>query len=364
MDNFFITGQYRSGTTLLEKLINAHSKVKVLSQPCAPLFFNIKDKFNKSKRIIRPYPIGPEFPHVDFFWGDFFKFIEGEVLLKNDIKKIFQEVISYKGKQEEGIENIWEQIEEGVFSSVFRQTINTLNKGNVAQVGSKEILCEEFTSVFLKSGIKSIIILRDPRDIICSLNFGKGEKYTGKIRPLLYSLRLWRKSVAFSIYNSSSPNFKMIRYEDLVAKPDLVMNEVFAFLGLESQSLSFNWDGNSSFGKLESVSTSSVSNYKRLLDKKTTSYIETVCFPEMKHMGYEMENSVPDVDSIRSYQEPFTVDHLNFDPNYTSNEFNRRDEMERIQLMYKDRISIEEQNKFFHFQEVYNKLKSNFNKSI
>jgi hypothetical protein len=364
MDNFFITGQYRSGTTLLEKLINVHSEVIAFSQPCAPLFFHFKDKFNRSKGIIKPYPITPEFPHEGFSWEELFKFLERDSLLQSDWNTIFQEIVTYKGRQELGLENIWQQIKEDVFCGVFRQILNKLNKGNVAQVGSKEILCEEFTTAFLEAGIKCIIIVRDPRDIICSLNFGKGEDFTGKIRPLLYSLRLWRKSVAFSIYNSSSPNFKMIRYEDLVANPELIMKEVFAFLGLEAQSVSFDWEGNSSFGKLRSVSISSVGNYKKLLDKKTIKYIETICFPEMKYMGYEVEIPFPDEDTVNSFQEPFKVSHLNFDPNYSSDDSNRKDEIERIHLMYKDKITAEEQSRFFYFQQVYNKLKFNFNKSI
>ncbi len=45
MDYFLITGMSRSGTTLLEKLLDSHQELKVLSQPL-PLFYRyLKQQF-------------------------------------------------------------------------------------------------------------------------------------------------------------------------------------------------------------------------------------------------------------------------------------------------------------------------------
>ena len=58
-------------------------------------------------------------------------------------------------------------------------------------IGSKEIFCEEYIPYFLSNGVKVILLIRDPRDIITSLNFGKGADFTGEIRPTLFNIRNW-----------------------------------------------------------------------------------------------------------------------------------------------------------------------------
>jgi hypothetical protein len=362
MNNLFITGTYRSGTTLLQRLINAHPSAGIFPQPCAPLFFHAKNKFYQKQDLQKYFPIDPSFPEVGFSWEELYGFLELENFNTLNLKLIFEQIEKYKGIFTPGVRELEDKIKEGNFLKIHSQILSLLNKEGKPYIGSKEILCEEFTPYFIRKGIKTIIIIRDPRDMICSLNLGKGSEFTGEIRPLLYSLRLWRKSIAFSILNLSSPDFMMIRYEDLVADPHNVLKEIFSFLGLDPEVNIFmgeSWKGNSSFGELNSVSGSSVGNYKKMLDQNTIAYIENVCRPEMNWTGYELENDHLRIENIRLYWEPFKVSHHSFESGYSSDPINIMDEILRIKLLREKNIRKEEQLPYFLFPEVYHQLKDN-----
>jgi hypothetical protein len=118
-------------------------------------------------------------------------------------------------------------------------------------------------------------------------------------------------------------------------------------------------EGNSSFGELNSVSDSSVGNYKRMLDQNTIAYIENVCRPEMNWAGYELENDHLRIDNIRSYREPFKVSHKNFEAGYSSEPVNILDEILRIKLLREKKIRTEDQISYFLFPEAYHQLKDN-----
>jgi Sulfotransferase domain len=292
-----------------------------------------------------------------------YRFLESETFSKADLKLIFQEIKKYKGILTPRVGELEEKVEGGNFLKIYLQILKLLNHESKSLVGSKEILCEEFTPFFIRNGVKSIIVIRDPRDIICSLNFGKGSEFTGEIRPLLYSLRLWRKSIAFSMLNLSLPHFMMIRYEDLVTDHQKVLKEIFSFLEIAPQTktvIDESWKGNSSFGELSSVSDSSVGNYKKMLDENTLAYIENVCRPEMNWAGYELVNDHLRIENIRLYREAFKVNHKNFDAGYSSDPKNILEEILRIKLLREKKIiRQEEQESFFLFPQAYHQLKDN-----
>ncbi|HXA02826.1 MAG TPA: sulfotransferase domain-containing protein [Cytophagaceae bacterium] len=362
MNHLFITGTYRSGSTLLQKIIGAHPSAGIFLQPCAPLFFYTKNKFYQKHDLQKTYSIDPAFPMAGFAWEELYNFLESEIFNSLDLKLVFEHIEKYKGILTPGVGKVEDKVKEEIFFKIYLQIISLLNHEGKPCVGSKEILCEEFTPYFIRKGIKVIIVVRDPRDIICSLNFGKGSDFTGEIRPLLYSLRLWRKSIAFSILNLSSPDFMMIRYEDLVVNQNDVLKGIFSFLGLNPEVnvlVNKSWKGNSSFGELNSVSDSSVGNYKKMLDENTIAYIENVCRPEMNWAGYEFVNNHLRIENIRLYQEPFKIKHRNFGQGYSSDPINMLDEILRIKLLREKNVHKEEQLSYFLFPEVYHQLKDN-----
>jgi hypothetical protein len=85
---------------------------------------------------------------------------------------------------------------------------------------------------------KFIHIIRRPDAVISSM-LDAGEKYPEwqDYKSVEYCLKLWNKSVAFSIENSSKNNHVIVRYEDFVERKDEVIKEIFNFLGVQDESL-------------------------------------------------------------------------------------------------------------------------------
>ena len=237
---------------------------------------------------------------------------------------------------------------------------------SIKYTGSKEIFCEEFTPFLVSEGCKVIIIVRDPRDIISSVSFGNAEEYIGNARPILYSLRMWRKSVAYIIKNSSHKNFLFVKYEDLVKDSQSILDKIFQFLNvppadidvvkLLDQNNQF-WNGNSSFQKYSDVSISSAGRYRSLLSSSTIRYIESTCFSELKYLEYPISTPRIDRELIKYFKEPFTVNHELIDKNYTHDPNNIAQEEERLNS-FSDNIETGLQKKYFLFPEVYQTLKN------
>ncbi|MBX9851160.1 MAG: sulfotransferase [Cytophagaceae bacterium] len=369
-NKIFITGTYRSGSTLLEKLLHAHPDLSVASQPLPSLYFHFKNEFYKQQKLQRPYPINPDFGEEDIYYEDWVKFIGTHKISEKDLQHILRELKSYRGQKSPELFKIEDQISPGTFSEIFSKINNLLGKVYKSQAikysGSKEIFCEEFTPFLLSDQCKVIIIVRDPRDIVSSVSFGNAEEYIGNARPILYSLRMWRKSVAYIIKNTLNKNFLFVRYEDLVKDTTDVLDKIFQFLNvppadidvvkLLDQNNQF-WNGNSSFQKYSDVSISSAGRYRSLLSSSTIRYIESTCFSELKYLGYPISTPRIDRELIKYFKEPFTVNHELIDKNYTHDPGNIALEEERLNALSVD-IDSRLQKKYFLFPEVYQTLKN------
>src|SRR5262249_55519423 len=181
--------------------------------------------------------------------------------------------------------------------------------------GAKELFCAEFLPALLERGGYAAIILRDPRDILVSLNHGRGQEFGGAERPTLAVLRQWRQSVAFAIELEPRPRFLSIRYEDLVTTPAGCLTRIAKRFGVEPFTTDFRevipdrnggrWTGNSSHGARDGVSAASVGLYRTALDPDLVAYVEAVCYAELRALGYDV--SLPAdcvVPTIARYRDP------------------------------------------------------------
>ncbi len=180
MKYLFITGIARSGTTLTEKILHNHPLVGVGSQPFPTFFFNAKSKFYAQKHLRRRYPLGHMFLEHKYILEELNTFLESCVLNGQEIDRIFHELSRYSGQKMPGfIEFCRGRIAPGTFFEFDQQLLsclaNYLGKKKLVYVGAKETWIEEYIPYFLGRGVKSILIIRDPRDIVTSLNFGWGQ---------------------------------------------------------------------------------------------------------------------------------------------------------------------------------------------
>jgi len=378
---FLITGVYRSGTTLLDKVLHHHPSLVAASQPFPILYFHVKNQFLEQNQISKTYPIDPMYMENDYRLADFNRFIEDYQFTQTDLIEIFRKLTHYDGMATPGFPEYC--LEQGVVEamktkhfSAIHQTLSELlsaylQKPEAHAVGTKEIICEEYIPWFLFSGRKIIHIIRDPRDIAASLSGGDGRKYMGAVRPVLYTIRMWRKSVAFALAYSGHPNYFFVRYEDLVNEPLCWFTQITNFLKVDPFSEPFFskeiydqtgdlWQGNSSFDNYSVISNQSIGKYKEKLPIELNRYIDILCSPELMLFGYEHPKiDLADFTELENLRLNEQVEDPRFEKKYSSNPKNLADEHMRI-LKLRDDLSDDEAQYWFLFVKAYQQLADRF----
>lgn len=172
---------------------------------------------------------------------------------------------------------------------------------NIEIVGTKEVFCEEYINPFLNYfGQDSVAlqIIRDPRAVVASRNYGKYMEATGSKYPIFFIIRSWKRSVENYLLNREITNYRMIRYEDLAVNPQKVLRLVCDTLNINfhSEMTDFDqfkdskgnsWKTNSSFGNSQAIYTSSVNKWEEILSHEEIELIEFFCSKEMNILGYE-----------------------------------------------------------------------------
>lgn len=367
-----VTGCYRSGTTLLEKLLHAHPASCVASQPFPALYAYVKDLFDESRGIRRRYPLSHRFLEADYSDGDFAAFLDRRQLIDSDIDAVFGQLAGHvEGHWTPEILGARAEVQPGTFLEVYRQLMRSVlalfPKAGVRIVGSKEILVEEYAPYLLERGIHVVIIVRDPRDMVASLNFSERDNSTGRDRPVLFSMRVWRKSVATALAFEGHPRFRWLRYEDLVASPRTVMAELGEWLGLTDlpdavlrgslrDQRGREWEGNSSFRDQAGVSRTSVGRFRDILPESVQGFIEAVAAPEMALLGYGA--SGPVATAMTDYRDPFADVHARFPADYSADPQRMRNELGRLQrLTSRPTLSDEEARRWFVHPKAYRRLR-------
>ncbi len=304
-----VTGMPRSGTTLVDKLLSSHPQAHVLSQPLPLLYVRIKRAFLESRPTAGREPLALRYPLNDMFGPNYYppaelrQFLESFRLSRELCRQTLEEMVPFDGQYTKPSSPF--QVLEGyrpapLHDFVERYCEPLVATGQPRIAGTKEAYCEEYTPYYLSSGARVLEILRDPRDILTSLNSGHGPRFGGRSKPHLFNLRQWRKSVAFALAHRAQPGFLAVRYEDLVRDPPSVTARITDFLELDrfapeilrgdlkSQS-GERWSSNSSSCPATRIVTDSIGRYRRHLSRETDLFVQAVCFAEMKELGYEVE---------------------------------------------------------------------------
>jgi hypothetical protein len=327
MTPILLTGMARSGTTLLDKLLSSHDKILAASQPLPWLYRHLKAVFYESRNIkTNRYVLNDLFNESRYTPEEFNEFLDKYSLKRKDLHLVFQTMKDWSGRKYEDydVDKLIEMGENETLTEFYRLFLKHIVRKNDSEstvCGTKEIIIEEFVPYFVKHGIKSIIIVRDPRDVITSLNVGSGEKYSGVHRPTLFHLRNWRKSIA--IANSVCGSILLVKYEDLLGKTYETLNKITDFLGLDSFPKGFFsngirdangnlWSGNSSTVVHRGINSNNVGKFERYLTTEMIEYVEYYCKPEMKLLGYKL---VGEMHKPVDFQEQFEIGVQDLDAN-------------------------------------------------
>lgn len=322
MRHLFVTGAQRSGTTLLSRMLDAQAGIAMLAQPFPLLLIDVKRQYlestgNGSSR----YPLSHLFREPRERIDGFREFLGRWTPDETRLRATFELMAGYSGQYTRFDAAAIERATgaaSGVrgFANVYRALVDALVSDTRATIrGTKETSCEEFIPSMLGQGIDVIVIVRDPRDVLASLNHGKGTEHAGAIKPTLFNLRSWRRSVASVIAMRSHPRLAWCRYEELVTAPDATLSSLAKQLGLHA-SLDASavlrdgegrvWTGNSSHRTFEGIGQSSVGMHRSVLPREVARVAEAATLPEMKWLGYETAMTFEDAaQALRHYAEPY-----------------------------------------------------------
>ena len=304
--NIFVTGFLRSGTSLLEKLLHSHPDISIAPQPAPFLFRDVKAAFLKEQGLPVPkYPLGDLFHEERYDRAAFKTFLEKTELTREFIHASFELMKGYSGQQTPDLlqtpppfparETLFE-----IFRIISARASADFGKDAARIKGAKEVFCEEFVPYFLEKDVFSLLILRDPRDVVASVVKDAGGVFSNASLNILFAIRQWRKSVALAIAFRDHPFMQSMRYEDLVASPLNVLNKISSKLDLapfaaqttvRDQS-GAEWAPNTSHEPTAGgVNQSSVGRFAETLSQPLIALVEALAAPEMRVCGYERTTS-------------------------------------------------------------------------
>ena len=377
MQTLLVTGMQRSGTTLLEKLLSNHSRISILSQPFPLFLVELKRRFLRGLgEPAAPYPLGDLFLEARYDAEDVRRFFADLSLTASDVREIFAGTTGFTGQYTrfapEQIGRVLATLEPGDPASILAQLYRSLaHKPDADYVGGKETLWEEMLPFLLGEGAAGVIILRDPRDVLASLNHGRGAEHGGRLKPTLFNIRNWRKSAAFALHLQDHPRFLWLRYEDLVTRPREVLDRLATFLdvepfadrlfseGIRDQSGQL-WLGNSSHQPHRGIDASSVASHRETLPPDVTRYVDATCWTELRRLGYETDvewAEAPGV--IRGFADPYEVTREEL-RGFAGDPSRAAEELRRCALLNHGSHdgNKDEARRFFLFEDVFAQLRA------
>ena len=309
-ENLYIAGMFRSGTTLVARMLGNHKNVACASDAYLPIYKEIRNKVRRStSENCKHYTDNDPF-------SDYYFDIENNNIYKNiqefkpskeiiedrtlqDLKrKIHTYALPYSQKLAKEIDRLEGRTFEEVLRNAYQLVNNIYGDDESLIVATKEVWTNEFNITLQKSNIvdKVIHIVRDPRAVIAS-NIASGQAY-----PLIFSLRQWRKIAGIAIRSRQLENQELLKYEDLVNDKEEISNKLCNFLDIDYDSSMIceetfkdgegkPWKRNTSYKNKASNRIQASNDWVEILSKKQVMFIEKYAHKEMRLLGYKPLNS-------------------------------------------------------------------------
>lgn len=346
MLRIFVTGTPRSGTTLVDKLLSAHRAMRVYSQPLPLLYVEAKRAFMAAigqqadgRMALNDMAHANSYPPAEFR-----AFLARHRFSRAWLQDVVDSMADFDGqytKPGRRFDCGWIGDDGIGLASFIAAYLRWLcDEPGIAILGAKEVMTEEFIPYLLAEGALVVQMLRDPRDVLTSLIHGDATFHAGRIKPHLFNLRQWRKSIAFALHHHGQANFLTLRFEDLIADPASSCRRITEKLGLEPiADAAFDaplrdqrrgvWRSNSSHRPTSRIDRQAVGTHRRLLGPVLTRFVEACCYAEMTAIGYRPTLPVGEVrDTLATIGFDEDLQRPELEP-YLWTEDRRREELSR-----------------------------------
>lgn len=281
----YLTGQMRSGTTMLADLLDAQDDVRLeadhmrISGSMRHAFGGIPD----------PYRVLAEGAQLKFFLA----FLKGLAVGPNGPARIsrFSEYLTPEAAERCGgftKADIAKMPKFGSVAKFYCTNILAQRPDGVRYIGNKETRAERVAfALARKNDVRAIIILRDPRDSTLSYLRKNEEGRFGGANDLETVISLWREG--FEVWRRANGRTMLgLRYEDLVTDRAATLKRISQFLGIpiEDRDLKVH---NSSFGDVSkgSISSAPVGRWREQADHEAIRKVGSDLAEEIAVAGYE-----------------------------------------------------------------------------
>ncbi|HEY2990318.1 MAG TPA: sulfotransferase [Candidatus Binatia bacterium] len=271
---FFIVGCTRSGTTLVSRILDSHSRIAV---------YHESHFYPVLRADLHRYGDLRHLPNLRRFISD------------------VREVVRLQGRMEPPGENeVLEALEAPTFQGVLATMLQLYarRQGKIL-AGDKTPAHHAYLSEILEKSLEArvLFIIRDPRDTIVAIREKFGTSLNGAI---------WLWNDAFRSYQKFSRRVHLVRYEELVRRPEELVRDLCVYLGkgYEPEMLRFFeripvWLARIPFNKdlLGPVDPRHIGSFRKM-PARDIERIEAACAAGMDAMGYEFSRARPEALAI------------------------------------------------------------------
>ena len=294
----FITGIYRSGTTLISRILNNHTKLYVTYDSVHFMRFSYGN-FDPVRKLKNAEKLITEVRDR----------IKRRLGMRLDADRVMSEVRKAK------------DLKYGVIYDLIMKALVNRYKNDAIGWGERTNVCWGQAPNFLKMFPEGKIIhlIRDPRDVMCSyrgMTYEPGWSYLDSAFCSLDSL----SSAHNYAQNLDKKNYYLLRYESLLEEPAREVRKICRFLGIKFEPDMLNvkkfttnsgdwWNGGSSFSKkMISISKKPIGRWKKSAKAFEIFLAEFINKDYMGLFGYE-----PSGAKIRKSDRDKVLDILNSD---------------------------------------------------
>ena len=311
----FVFGIARSGTNLLARMLGAHPAIEIALDPFMPLF-----KAMRNASIAHDAPdelrrgFDPTLPFQDGYQAPRgYKLLD--VLLAADLAAPIAPVdlpnlrAAIAARAELEAPDIAARAGDigggtcrDLVVRAFEIVASCRAKAATRWIGTKEVWVLDFLPALARAfpAARFLAIERDPRAVIASLA-ARAELDRSQHAHAISYLRHWRKNVVLARRFAADPGladrFRLVRYEDIAARPREAARALADFLGVPfdprmlapaaRENASGAWRGNSSYDDaVPGISDAPIARWRDCLPAATVRAVEFFCAPEMGLADY------------------------------------------------------------------------------
>lgn len=313
----FVSAMFRSGSTFIARLLNAHREIVCASDPMRPVFNSLR--YDIADRDYRTQNARFD-PIEDYFLSNdrlFQRVLSSDLDLKIEYDpSLLLSVIAQRAKPYSGLFSDLIDVEANLdtyqdcIAYLLARILEAYGKNKSPRyIGFKEVWSNEFFAPIKASwpDAKAIFIIRDPRAIVASNN-SSGAPY-----PTFFMGRQWRKLAMIARrMEKEMPGTIVLKYEDIVTHPTIVFDRVSNFLGLERSLGEINfealtdgrglkWFQNTNYTRTTGPENSATrERWRSRISEAEIRTIEFLCCDWMEEFGYVLDNERSKLESFCS----------------------------------------------------------------